>query len=156
MLKKLVTILSFTFAALFSNAALAADKGTAEEAKAMVAAAVDYYNANGLDALSAAIMDPDNAAFHDRDLYVILVRYDGVMVAHGVNSALAGKNLGGAVDADGFAYPKAMMDLARSGESGWVDYHWPNPSTGKVDAKSTFVIGIDDDHLVGVGIYTDE
>jgi signal transduction histidine kinase len=156
MLRKFLTILSLTIATLFGTAALAAEKGTPEEAKAMVAAAVDYFNANGMDALAEAAMDPENTTFHDRDLYVFIVQFDGTMIAHGVTPALKGKNLGGAVDADGFAYPQAMIELAKSGESGWVDYHWPNPTSGKVEAKSTYVTALDENHLVGVGVFKDE
>jgi len=44
-----------------------------------------------------------------------------------------------------------MIKTARESGTGWVGYKWPNPSTKKVEPKSSFVMRVGD-VLVGVGI----
>ncbi len=153
MLKNLVTILSLTLASVFGTAALAADNGTADEAKAMVDAAVAYYQENGLDALTAAAQDPENTMFHDRDLYVFAYTMEGVNTIHGVKPQLNGKDLSGMKDQNGVEIIKGMIQVVQTDGSGWFDYQWPNPTTNTVQAKSSYVTKLDDDHFVGVGIY---
>jgi cytochrome c len=153
MLKNLATIFSLTLATVFGTAAFAADNGTADEAKAMVDAAVAYYQDNGLDALTTAAQDPANATFHDRDLYVFVYTMEGINTIHGVKPQLNGKDLSGLKDQNGVEIIKGMIQLVQTDGSGWLDYQWPNPTTNTVQAKSSYVTKLDDDHFVGVGIY---
>ncbi|WP_299964322.1 cache domain-containing protein [uncultured Roseobacter sp.] len=132
--------------------AAASEQGTAEEATAMLERAVALYEAEGIDALIAAVSDKSNADFHDRDLYVFVSEIDGNFVAHGVNAALVGRDLSGLTDANGNAFIAEMNEVARSSGEGWVDYHWPNPATGNMEAKSTHIMRFGD-YYAGVGIY---
>lgn len=153
MFKKLALALTLV---VFSLTASASDKGTAEEATAMLENTATLYEQEGLEALIAAIGDTSNRTFNDRDLYVFLgtVETDGVLLAHGANPALVGRNLDGLVDANGSAFVLKIKKLARTRGEGWVDYVWTNPSTGKMEAKSTRVIRIGDAYYAAVGIYT--
>ena len=36
---------------------------------------------------------------------------------------------------------------------GWVEYNITNPMTGDVRGKSSYVLGLDDDHFIGCGAY---
>jgi len=56
-------------------------------------------------------------------------------------------------DADGKFLIKDILVVGMGAEGkGWVDCKWPNPSTGTVDAKRTYVERVDD-VIIGCGIY---
>lgn len=135
-----------------SGAALAADKGTADEAVAMVKRAVAMVKAEGKEKTFAAISDPANTAFHDRDLYVYVYDLNGVALAHGNNPKMVGKPLIGLKDIEGKPLIKDMVDIAKTQGKGWVDFKWPNPVTKAVESKSGYVERVDD-FLIGSGVY---
>lgn len=115
--------------------------------------AVAAIKAQGADKAYGEFTQKDNAAWHNKDCYVFVVRYDGGTVAHGGNGALVGKNVLEIKDADGEAFMKKMIGQAKKG-TGWVDYKWSNPTTKEVAAKSTYVLPVAGlDAFVGVGIY---
>lgn len=148
-------LIRFAFVALVTLgvhvAAVAASNGTADEAKAMVEKAVKLLETEGKDKAYAAFNDKAGS-FVDRDLYVFVLSFEGVIVAHGANSALIGKSLLNVKDADGKAFFQDMIAMAKGAGSGWMDYKWPNPTTKKVEAKSSFIKKVGD-VIVGVGIY---
>lgn len=134
----------------FNGVAVAADKGTAAEAVAMVKKGVAFVKANGKEKAFAEINNP-KGQFVDRDLYIMAYDMKGINVAHGSNPRLVGKNLLEIKDADGVYIIKGLIGVANKG-NGWVDYKWPNAATKAVENKSTYVEKVDD-ILIGVGIY---
>jgi len=140
-----------TLAALaFCGAALAAEKGTADEAVAMVKKGVAFVKANGKEKAFAEFNN-QKGQFVDRDLYVMVYDMEGNNKAHGSNPKLIGKNLLEIKDADGKFIVKGLIEVAQKGK-GWFDYKWPNATTKAVEPKSTYVEKVDD-VLIGVGIY---
>jgi len=137
---------------LLSAPAFAADKGTADEAVAMVKKAVAEIKANGKEKAFAAFADPNNKEFHDRDLYIFVYDLNGVSLAHGNNPKMVGKNLIDLKDLEGKPLIRQMVEVAKIKGSGWVDYKWPNPVTKSMESKSSYVEKVDD-MLVGSGIY---
>ncbi|HXP76729.1 MAG TPA: cache domain-containing protein [Stellaceae bacterium] len=131
-----------------------ADKGTADEAKAMVEKAAALLKDSGPDKAFAAFDDPANKDFHDRDLYIFVRSMDGNTVAHGANKGMIGHTNLDLKDADGKPYNKEMIDLASSKGSGWVDYRWVNPVSHKIEPKSSFIVKVGD-YVVGAGFYKD-
>jgi signal transduction histidine kinase len=132
----------------------AADRGTADEAKALVKKAVAYLNANGRE---KAFVEFNNTGgqFVSKDLYVFVysVNGDGINLAHGANPKMVGKNLLELKDGDGVFIVKEFIKTANSkAGSGWVDYQWPHPVTKAMEAKSTYVEKVGD-LLIGCGIY---
>lgn len=134
----------------FSGLAMAAEKGSANEAMAMAKKAVAYAKANGKEKAFAEFNN-SKGQFVDRDLYVMAYDMAGNNKAHGANAKLIGKNLIDIQDADGKYIVRGLIETAKKG-GGWFDYKWPNPQK-VVEPKSTYVEKIDDDTLVGVGIY---
>lgn len=131
----------------------AAEKGSANEAVAMVKKAAALIKADGKDKAFAAIVDPANKDFHDRDLYIYVYDMNGVALAHGVNPKMIGKNLLDMKDNEGKAMIQEMVKVAKTKGSGWVDFKWPNPVTKAIEAKSGYVEKVDDTMFVGSGIY---
>lgn len=83
--------------------AIAADKGTAAEAEAMVQKAIDFYKANGKDKTLAEISNP-KGQFIQGDLYLFVWDMNGVVIAHGTNPKLIGKDMSQLKDVDGVRF----------------------------------------------------
>jgi cytochrome c len=145
------TVMLFAAALFICSAAPAAEKGTSEEAIAMVKKAAAFIQANGKEKALAEFSNP-NGQFRSGDLYITAFDFKGTQIAHGSNPKLIGKNLIDLKDADGKAFVKEIVDTGRNKGSGWVDYKWINPSTKGIDHKSTYVQKVDD-MIIGCGIY---
>jgi cytochrome c len=123
---------------LMSTPAFAAgDHGSADEAVAMVKKAQAFLKANGSEKAIAEFNKP-KSAFRDRDLYVFYMDMNGKMIAH-ANPKMIGKTILELKDTtDGHTFIRSIVDGAKTKGSGWVDYHWPNPTTQQMELKSTY------------------
>lgn len=139
------------FALSFSTTVLAAEKGSAEEATALVKKAVAYLNANGKEKAFAEFSNP-TGSFVDRDLYIMASDLHGMTLAHGANPKLVGKNMFELKDADGKFFVKSMNETAQTKGKGWNDYKWPNPITKAIEPKSTYFERVGD-VVIACGIY---
>jgi signal transduction histidine kinase len=140
-------------ACLLSTAvpASAQDKGTKDEAVAMVKKAVAAIKADGRDKAFAAINDP-NGPFRDRDLYVVVYDLSGKCLAHGANPKQIGKDLTELRDPDGKYFIKERVELAKTKDSFWQDYKFLNPANKLIEPKSMYLEKADG-LLVGCGAY---
>jgi signal transduction histidine kinase len=138
---------------LFANlpAAIAEDFGTADQAKAMVDRVAAFYKANGKEKTLVELNNPKNQ-FIDRDLYVVAYSLDGIRLAHPYNPKLVGMSVLDAVDFDGKAYGKEIIEVPKAKGSGWVDYKFTDPATKKLANKSLYVVKVGD-IIFGCGIY---
>jgi cytochrome c len=141
------------FAGFIGASAIAAERGTAVEACALVKKATAYLKANGKEKAFAAFNDP-KGQFTDRDLYIFVYDMQGINLSIGNGNAakMAGKNMLDLRDADGKYIIKSFIEVLNSKGKGWVDYKWPNPVTKNVEPKSSYVEKVDD-MIVGAGIY---
>lgn len=129
--------------------AFAGERATMDEAKAMSGKAAAYVRDHGRDAGIKAFMAP-GGQWHDRDLYVFMLDGKGANIAHGVNPALVGKDLISLQDVTGKYLVKEFLNVKTEG---WVEYLWENPKTKEIEAKSSYIVRIADDGLIGVGAY---
>lgn len=88
------------------------------------------------------------------ELYVFAYDLQGVMVAHPKNQKLVGKNLLEVPDVDGKLFRKEIIELASTKGSGWVDYKYKNPESGKTEAKTTYLKKVGE-LVLCCGIYKD-
>lgn len=140
--------------ACFSAAPLtaqASERGTAEEAQALLTKAKAHFNSVGMDQAFKDFATP-GGQWHDRDLYVFCLDATGVMRTHGVNAKLVGQNLAGLKDADGKLFTMDIINAGMKG-SGWADYQWSNPTTKKIESKTSYVEKFAEDLVCAVGIY---
>ncbi|SFU27333.1 cache domain-containing protein [Pseudoduganella namucuonensis] len=135
----------------FAPGAMAAERGTPEEAVALVQKAVAYLKANGKEKAYAEFNNP-NGQFKDRDLYIFVIDMTGLEWANGANQKIVGKNVLDLKDAEGKTMVKSFIELAKGKGKGWVDYKWPNPIQKTVESKSTYLEKYED-VLVASGIY---
>ena len=127
----------------------AAQFGTAEEAKAMLASAVAAVKEDKTKALD--MFNTGEGGFKDRDLYVFCANAsDGILTAH---PYLKGENLTEIVGKKGFPLGKEIMQKATEGKILEVTYWWPRPGTDKTPReKHTFYTKVGDQNC-GVGFY---
>jgi len=111
----------------------------ADQAKVMVEEAVAFFNANGKQKTLTEISTP-KGKWVKGELYVFAYDLNGVVVAHPINPKLIGKNLIDVPDAAGKTFRKDIAEVARTKGTGWVDYKYKNPSTNKIEDKSTFLM----------------
>jgi len=139
---------------MFAPAVSRAEEYTSmEEAKALAEKAAALINDIGREAALVKINDP-KGEFIYRDVYTVVIGYDGMMYAHGRQSVV-GKNMIELKDASGKFFVRDMAIFAKEGKkAGWVDYMFQNPATGKIEPKSTYVIPNEKEQFyIGVGAY---
>lgn len=126
------------------------ERGTKDEAIAMVHKAVEDIKANGpkvYEAITAQV-----PTYHDRDLYAIVYDSKGDCLAHGNNPKRPGHNMLDDQDASGVHFIRERMELMKTHASFWQDYKYSDPITKRIRPKSTYCEKLDDT-VVCVGVY---
>ncbi len=131
----------------FSIQVLAADTGSASEAKAMLEKVVTALKAD--KAGSLAKFTKGEGGFKDRDLYPFCGGPDGNFTAH---PALVGKSMKDLKDKSGKAMGAEMYTAAQEGKIGEVAYMWPRPGGTEPVQKVSYVTKVGD-QVCGVGYY---
>jgi signal transduction histidine kinase len=126
-------------------------QGSADEAKALVDRALQLVKSRGLAAASGTLHDKASG-FVDRDLYIFVVDRQGTYRLHGAKPAMEGKRVH---EVPGINGDKFVRDAwaAAPGAGGWIDYDIVNPETGGVMPKASFVVQLDEQQLIGCGVY---
>jgi signal transduction histidine kinase len=134
-----------------SAAGFAADRGTRDDAVAMVKKAVAYLKENGREKAFAEF-DNRSGQFADRDLYVVVYDMNGKNLAHGGNLKMIGKSLIDIKDVNGKSFMKERVEIARVKGKGWQDYVFLDPVSKQMEPKSMYIEKFED-LIVGCGIY---
>jgi cytochrome c len=138
-------------AMLAVTSAQAADRANKDEAVAMVKKAVAFIKSAGPAKAYTEITDR-KGQFVDRDLYIVVYRLDGHVLAHGGNAKLVGQELADSQDVDGVYYVRDRMTLAKANKTFWQDYKFADPTTKKIEPKTTYCEVLNDTAVCG-GIY---
>ncbi|MCB1759827.1 MAG: cache domain-containing protein [Gammaproteobacteria bacterium] len=125
-----------------------------EEAQALAQKAALYVEQNGLDAAREAFHDK-NGEFIKGSLYVFVQQLDGTMLIHGVVPKLENTNHYNLRDPKGTYFVREMAKVVQGPTgTGWVDYMWKHPKTGKFTPKTTYVQKLKGmDTYVGCGVF---
>lgn len=134
-----IAVVVVALALLFGSPGRADDPayGSEAEARGLVQRGIDHVRAVGM-AQALADFNDRKGAFVDRDLYLIVTDLDGRRLAHGANPRLIGLNIVAFPDATGKAYGREIVEGARGAGSGWVDYVFADPLTGRLMPKSSY------------------
>lgn len=132
-------------------AVAAGEQQTRDDAVAFVRKATDYIKRNGKDKAIAEFNNPQGQ-FVDRELYIVALDLNGVVLASGANPKLAGKNLLEIKDSSGKAFVREQVDIAKSKGKGWVDFLWVNPVSKNIEPRSTYLEKVDD-YFVLSGVF---
>jgi signal transduction histidine kinase len=128
-------------------------QGTADEALAIVQKAHALVQKVGYDQAVPQFYDKESG-FLDRDLYVFVFDREGVYRVMGADVKKVGTSLFDAAGVDA----QQLLDDAwercdASSSGGWVEYNIVNPTTRDVRGKSSYVIPIAPNLLIGCGAY---
>ncbi|RZT08445.1 Cache domain-containing protein [Duganella sp. CF402] len=137
---------------LAAAASAYASDPTEKDAIAMAEKGAAFIKANGQDAFLKKITskDPD---YLQGSLYVdVRDIKTGIVLAHPVNPSIVGKDLTDIPDANGKKYRREIIELAAKKGHGWVDYQYKNPTTGKIEPKTTYILRVGD-VVLEAGIY---
>jgi signal transduction histidine kinase len=136
-MKKTVSLVVAFFLITFAGIAAAAEKGTPEEAKALVKKAVAYMQEVGKEKALAEFNNP-KGKFVYKDLYVWATAMDGTNLSHPYTPALIGKNMYNLKDADGKLFVQERIAQVKAKGSGTIEYRWTNQNTKKVELKVAY------------------
>lgn len=146
-MKRLMCALSLPVLMLLASPAAAAQYGSADEAKAMLARAAAAVKQDQATALKMFTMG--DGGFKDRDLYPYCGGPDGTFTAH---PTLIGKSLQGLKDKTGKAFGQEIYDMAADGAIAEVVYMWPRPGSDEPVEKIAYVTKVGD-QICAVGFY---
>jgi methyl-accepting chemotaxis protein len=126
-------------------------QGTADEALILTNRAHALMQSVGFDEAFKVFHDP-RSGFVDRDLYVFVFDRQGVYRVMGADVNRVGSSL---FDAPGLDAQQLLDDAWHRCEQGggWVEYNIINLATGDVRGKSSYVLPLTDDLLIGCGAY---
>ena len=111
----------------------------AEYTKYFVNEAISKYDSEGLDA-SVAYYNTEESI--DGQWYVFIFDENDIMLAHAANPALVNHPASVAVGPNN--YPAGEAVVAAADEDGeWFSYTYPNPATGGVEAKHSWMVEYD-------------
>ncbi len=139
-------------AAVLSCPAMAADKGTPDEAKALLTKAVAHYKEVGREAAFKDFADK-GGAYVDRDLYVWCMNKEHIITHHTMVPPLIGKSGETSRDAEGKVFSPGMTDEALAKGTSMVDYKFSNPVTKQIEAKTAIAQKVSDNEVCAVGYY---
>jgi cytochrome c len=126
-----------------SPSGAASDRGTPDEAMAMLRKAVQHYSSVGRK-LALADFTGRVAPFFDRDLYVACIDAHLVQSANGGFPNLVGSSVE--------PISRAAWDSASNNSIGSVNYQWINPASGLTEPKTFYYEKVGSD-VCGVGAY---
>lgn len=124
-------------------AAVAEERATTRDAELMVRRAVEFLKKEGREKALAVFSDP-KGPFTYRDLYIVVLDANAVVVAHGTKKELIGKDFSNVKDPDGKFFSREMVQLAKTKGSGWSEYKFQNPANKVVEHKIAYVERVGD------------
>src|SRR5438067_1785967 len=140
--KMMKLIASAIVLCLLSIPALA-NEPTEKDAIAMAERGAAMVKAKGKDEVMKRITAKD-PEFVQGSLYIDMRDVKtGIVLAHPYNPSIVGKDLTDVPDANGKKYRREIIELAAAKGKGWVDYQYKNPTTGKIEPKTTYILLVD-------------
>ncbi|PQP01165.1 cache type 2 domain-containing protein [Massilia phosphatilytica] len=139
---KLTATVVATALTLSCAGALAAEP-TEKDAIAMAERGAAMVKTKGKDEVMKRITSKD-PEFVQGSLYIDMRDVKtGIVLAHPYNPSIVGKDLTDVPDANGKKYRREIIELAAAKGKGWVDYQYKNPTTGKIEPKTTYILLVD-------------
>lgn len=135
---KMIRATLFALVASLATVGAHAASPTKSDAQAIVEKAAAFASTSGNDQLVAEVNKKDGE-FNKGELYVFVYDLNGTLIADPINKALVGQNNTAKPDAEGKLFRKEFVETAKSQGSGWVDYKYMNPASGKVEPKTSYV-----------------
>jgi cytochrome c len=130
----------------------AADKFTADDAKALTLKAASLIQEKGLD--SARTVLTADGEFKHGEVYVNVIDTAGTWRVYPPMPAGEGRSVLDVKDANGKLIVRDIIKTASEQGEGWVEYRWMNPETKEIGPKISFVKRVPGTDLIAyVGVY---
>jgi signal transduction histidine kinase len=127
-------------------------QGTADQARQLVFDAMVHIRSAGLNQAKQDFHDKQGH-FIDRDLYVFIFNRAGYYEVHGAMPEKDGTALRAIVGLDADKLVADAWEVCDNEQGGWVNYTITNPVSGEAQAKTSYVMPLDDQRLLGCGCY---
>ncbi len=122
-----------------------------EELVAFVNTAYEYAQQNG-KGVAVNAFNQQTGQFIKDELYIFAYDMEGNTLALPFQPEIIGTNRWNATDPDGTAFIQQIIHTAQAG-GGFVCYTYLDPTSNIVKPKLSYVMGVDQDWLIGAGIY---
>jgi cytochrome c len=113
------------------------DPMTCESARGWVDEAKTFYLQVG-KRIALAEFTNSCGMFSEGELYIFVLNFKGVMLAHGVNEKFVGEDFTDIKDFEGKHFIKEIIDTAVEKGSGCVEYTWYHPKTKQILPKVVY------------------
>ncbi|MEJ2661178.1 MAG: cache domain-containing protein, partial [Desulfobacteraceae bacterium] len=107
--------------------------------------------------LQKELLDDIAKVRYGKNGYIFIDDWQGVVLAHGTQPDLVGKNIWDHQDSNGVKVVQDLIAAAKTEQGGYVYYSWRKPDTGEERPKVSFSKGVSDwQWMVGTGVYIDD
>ena len=131
---------------------IASSSVSSEDLVIFVEEAYEYANINGKEVALREFNDP-NGQFIDGELYIFAYDLEGNTLSLPFQPEIVGTNRWNNTDSSGTAYIQDVISTAQSG-GGFTTYQYADPADNfTVKQKLSYVMMLDQDWLIGAGIY---
>ena len=127
-------------------------QGTADQARQLVFDAMVHLRNVGYEQAVRDFHDK-SGAFIDRDMYIFIFDRRGIYQVHGASPEKDNTDLRDIPGLDAEQLVADAWEVCDQAQGGWVNYIITNPVSRETQAKTSYVVPLDDHHLLGCGCY---
>lgn len=127
-------------------------QGTADQARQLVFDAMAHLRSVGYEQAVRDFHDRSQP-FIDRDMYIFIFDRAGIYQVHGALPEKDNTDLRVIPGLDADKLVADAWDVCDQEQGGWVNYVITNPVTRETQAKTSYVVPLDDRRLLGCGCY---
>jgi signal transduction histidine kinase len=139
-------------ATLAAGPAIAAERPTQEQVKALTLKSAALVAANGIE--KARETFHREGEFRFGEIYVNVIDGNGTWLIYPPNPRNEGKSVLNAKDSSGKLLVQEIIQVARDKGEGWVEYQWLNPASNRIEPKITYVKAVPGKDLITyIGLY---
>lgn len=136
----------------FAAAAPAAERPTRDQIQALTLKAAALVAAEGMEKAREAFHR--QGEFRFGEIYVNVIDGNGTWMIYPPNPRNEGKSVLNARDSNGKLLVQEIIQTARDKGEGWVEYHWLNPSSNRIEPKITYVKNVPEKGVITyIGLY---
>ncbi|CAA7616990.1 Methyl-accepting chemotaxis protein [Candidatus Terasakiella magnetica] len=145
-------ILAVAVMILASSNTWAADKPSLDQVKALTLRAADLLIRDGVDKTRETFHT--DGEFKTGEIYVNVINTNGTWLIYPPNRKNEGKSVLNVKDANGKLLVQDIIRVAEEKGEGWVEYHWLNPTSNKIEPKASYVKNVPERGVITyIGVY---
>ncbi|TAN69516.1 MAG: chemotaxis protein [Magnetospirillum sp.] len=147
-----VLILAAVVAVGGLSPAMATEKPTMNDVKAITLKAAALLAGDGVDKTRETFHA--EGEFRKGEIYVNVIDLNGTWLIYPPNPKNEGKSVLNVKDAGGKLLVQEIIKVAKEQGEGWVEYHWLNPASNKIEPKLSYVKMVPEHGIITyVGLY---